>query len=437
MGGKWPKVIRDPVHDVVVFEDNSTDRLLLDLIDSSEFQRLRRIRQLGLSEYVYPGATCTRFSHCIGVVHVARKIIARIRRLPNAPEITEEAERVVLSAALLHDIGHGPLSHVYEALAGGDHENWTRKIIISNETQVGKCLGAPGGLSQQILDFFDIDPLDPPADPVVPPFLVSVVKSQLDCDRFDYLLRDSHYTGTKYGIFDLEWLIGNLFYEPSLGYLCIGPKGVDVAEEYVFARYHAYRSVYFHKTTRSAEVMLKQLFARLVDQVKEHGVDAVTDLAPGIADSVRKSFERPLDLPSFLSLDDGDIWGVVECCGNSPDSTLRMLGTGLLERHLLKAVTDPPDKLVHSAKLNQKVRKALADKYDPDWTWFNDSPADTPYHPYDPMQTDGKPPILVKTESGELVELSNVCDSIKAISRMYRLVRYYCPAEVMPGSVLV
>jgi len=141
MGHRWPRVIRDPVHDIVPFEDTPCDRLLLVLINTREFQRLRRIRQLGMSEMVFPGANHSRFAHSIGVMHVARRILERVETVRGQKKkLEEEQKTAVLAAALLHDIGHGPFSHAFEKVAGQKHEARTLEIILDRKTEVGKSL---------------------------------------------------------------------------------------------------------------------------------------------------------------------------------------------------------------------------------------------------------------------------------------------------------
>ena len=141
MAGSWPKVIRDPVHELIPFEDNPCDRLLWDLINTKDFQRLRRIKQLGVCELVFPGANHSRFAHSIGVMHVARSFLARIRRV--RPELLDqEKETLVLAASLVHDVGHGPFSHSFESITGDRHEDRTLEIIRDGSTEIHQCLAS-------------------------------------------------------------------------------------------------------------------------------------------------------------------------------------------------------------------------------------------------------------------------------------------------------
>lgn len=139
MNKTWPRVIRDPVHNLITFDDDATDQLLLDLINTREFQRLRRIKQLGLSEMVFPGANHSRFAHSIGVMHIARLMLDGISR-SNELKITQEQRTAVLVAALLHDIGHGPFSHAFEKVTNDNHEERTVEIINDKLTEVNSVL---------------------------------------------------------------------------------------------------------------------------------------------------------------------------------------------------------------------------------------------------------------------------------------------------------
>jgi HD superfamily phosphohydrolase len=207
---RWPKVFRDPVHNLIAFHDKKWDRLLLELINTREVQRLRRIKQLGFSELVFPGANHSRFAHSLGVLHVTKKFLAQFD-LVGPKRLSPYQRSLVLAAALLHDIGHGPFSHAFEKVTGIKHEKFTRDIISDPATQVCQKLRKfSRQLPRDLAQFFDeeADSREPPAD--LPPYLTQVISSQLDADRCDYLLRDSYATGTDYGRYDLEWLLSHI-----------------------------------------------------------------------------------------------------------------------------------------------------------------------------------------------------------------------------------
>src|SRR4051812_15916989 len=184
------KIIRDPVHDVIAFRlERPRDRLLFDLVNAVEVQRLRRIRQLGMASLAYPGADHSRYSHSLGVMETARKILAQLAR---SFPIDEESETVCVVAALLHDLGHGPFSHVFERVSGIHHERLGQRVILDPDSEVHRVLFQHDKLMpERIVDFLRCKPKRT--------FFCDILSSQLDADRLDYLLRDNHMTGSQYG----------------------------------------------------------------------------------------------------------------------------------------------------------------------------------------------------------------------------------------------
>jgi HD superfamily phosphohydrolase len=180
MAGTWPKVILDPIHELIQFEDNDCDRLLLDLINTKEFQRLRRIKQLGMSELVFPGTNHSRFSHSIGVMHVARTILDRTQNVLNV-KFDQDQRMAACSAALLHDIGHGPFSHAFEKVTKQKHEPRTVEILKSAQTDVNSVLVARNrSLPDRVAMFIEPTPETAWREAGLPPFVARIVSSQLD-----------------------------------------------------------------------------------------------------------------------------------------------------------------------------------------------------------------------------------------------------------------
>src|SRR5689334_3704856 len=195
------RIYRDPVHNIIRLRTDSDEgELMMRLIDAAEFQRLRRIKQLGLGLYTYQGAEHSRFTHSLGAFHLMTRVLDR---LSESHEIKTEDRVAVRAAALLHDIGHGSFSHVMEKVLNFHHESWTVQVILSQDTVVGRLLRS---YSERLLTRIGaiIEGKFQPAA------LGQLVSSQLDVDRMDYLLRDSLMTGAKYGIYDLEWIINAL-----------------------------------------------------------------------------------------------------------------------------------------------------------------------------------------------------------------------------------
>jgi HD superfamily phosphohydrolase len=367
------KIIRDPVHDVIAFRtDREPDALLFRLINAAEFQRLRRIRQLGFAGLAYPGADHCRYSHSLGVVETARKMIGQLRQ---SIPIDPRAEVVCLASCLLHDLGHGPFSHVFERLSGFDHEAQTRRIVEDPESEVHQVLaGHDADLPSEIARFLG------GSSPY--PFLCDILSSQLDADRLDYLLRDNLMTGSRYGDFDLGWLLHVLTVDQTTGRLAVTWKGVSAVEAYLQSRYHMYRNVYFHKVVRSAEGMVKltlQRAKRLAVQER---------LAWPLRDHVvyKSLLGQKLTTAEFTDLDDVSLLQCFKLWGTSDDAPLAALCNGLLYRKLFKTID-----LTHLESAEQSRALAAAAERaveaaggNPTYDLFYDEPSDTPYQVYHP-----------------------------------------------------
>lgn len=441
MASKWPKIIRDPVHNVISFENTPCDRLLLDLINCKEFQRLRRIRQLGLSELVFPGANHTRFAHSIGVMRTAKKFLKRCKLLDHG--LDESQETFILCAALLHDVGHGPFSHAFESVTKDRHEKRTLEIIKTPSTEINQTLRKHNAsFPEQLGMFFDENWEESANGSIIPTAYTEIVSSQLDADRFDYLLRDSISTGTEYGKFDLEWILEHLHFDKGekRSKFFVSAKAMLAAESYIFARYHMYRTVYFHKTTRAAEVMLKMIFRRLkwlIDKIafdvpgvkKRHILTTMNKIVPGISPGVVRAFAETIDLDEYLRLDDFALNEFFRACAGSTDKHLLELGNGLLNRRLFKGIdlTDIGPSLGEFAVKATEVLKSKG--AETDYEFGTDTPADTPYKPYDPDQEKPAAQIYVEDGTGKIVEISTISDPVRTLQRKYQLVRYYFPEK--------
>src|SRR5947207_7747382 len=219
-------IIRDSVHDVIAFQmDRPTDALIFRLLAAPELQRLRRIRQLGLASLAYPGADHSRYSHSLGVMETARKILDQLAK---SFAIDEEGRIVCVVAALLHDLGHGPFSHVFERVSGVHHEEVTHRVILDPESGVHAILvDHDRAMPEQIVAFLQCQPKRT--------FFCDIISSQLDADRFDYLLRDNLMTGARYGFYDLQWVLHALIIDEGEGgcdRLAVDIKGISAVETY-------------------------------------------------------------------------------------------------------------------------------------------------------------------------------------------------------------
>lgn len=311
------KVFRDAVHNMISLHREADgpadeaadwgDGLLLALIDTPQLQRLRRIRQLGPAARVYPSAEHSRFSHALGVLHLAKRILAILSR--SGPLLERDVMLQVKVAALFHDVGHGPYSHVFELIAPrlAGHETWGWRILSADD--------APRRLIEQHCQRLGLNPevffqglrsiLDPGFSDGTKSIGQQVIASQLDADRMDYLLRDAHFSGVSYGRYDLEWLLHSLRVREVAGRarLCVDiSRGPAALESYVAARDHMYRQVYDHKTVRAFEVATVHLFRLLERMMAEAPPPETPPPLARFLEAVRRGVEP--EVADYLRLDD-------------------------------------------------------------------------------------------------------------------------------------
>ncbi|MBI1729644.1 HD domain-containing protein [Candidatus Acetothermia bacterium] len=406
------KVFRDPVHNLLGF-DRKQDKLILDLIETREVQRLRSIKLMGVSYLVYPGADHNRFSHSLGAAFLMKRIIERIRNLRDDPpfkkiaKLLDEHRELMLAAALLHDIGHFPLSHLLERFTKVNHEVWTTRLIANPQGGAHQVLMAAHRdypkLVQAIIE-----------RTFMPSFAVKLISSQLDVDRMDYLLRDSYHTGVGYGQFDLEWLIHSLRiveHEGDWEIAVDSEKGLRAVESYVLARYYMYEQVYHHKTGRSAGVLVIQILRRAAELLKNKKSLFVTD-------PLRKLLtEQKLLTPDdFLHLDDTLLGFAMREWQASSDPILSDLCRRFMTRQLFKThAIDPQQYVTQSGKL-----ESLAERkgFDPEYYLVLDRAFSDPYEDglsHSSIKEVSESIYLVDREM-KLAELSKHSDIIRAIT---------------------
>ena len=251
------KVLKDPVHSYIHIHYE----VIWNCLDSKEFQRLRRIRQLGGDFQVYPTAEHSRFSHSLGVYEIVRRMVTEVKSL--CVELTEYDKVCVMLAGLLHDVGHGPFSHAFEHVTNHSHEEYTAKIILGN-TELNSILRVVSEkLPQDIVSIIQHTHEND--------ILNQIVSGQLDADRMDYLLRDSYFTATSYGQFDLERILRTMRVRKTAEgrkVIVVKYTGIHSVEDYIMARYQMYWQVYYHPVARSYEAVFIQLFNRLKDIFK-------------------------------------------------------------------------------------------------------------------------------------------------------------------------
>lgn len=380
------KVFRDPIHGYVHVDL----RIIWELIDTFEFQRLRRIHQLGGTYQVYHTAEHSRFSHSLGVYEIVYRMVHEVEDLRR--ELSDFEKVCVMIAALLHDIGHGPFSHVFEPIFDTNHEEYTVQIITGNTT------------IKKILDKYDpriannvamiINHTHPNE------LLTQLVSGQLDADRMDYLLRDSYFTGTSYGNYDLERVLRTL--RVVDGKLVVKESGIHTIEDYIMSRYHMYWQVYYHPLSRCYEEIVKAFFKRLrylYDQDPTN-IERFPMFIPFIT-------EHPVSVEKYIQLDEPASFYGISLASYHEDSILSDLARRILERDLFAVETYQDKELEDSRR--DAVREA---GYDPEYYFHVDETIQIPYKPYASKDSDT---IMVLRENGECKELSLVSKIVAAI----------------------
>ena len=336
------KIFNDPVYGFVSVPHG----ILLDLIDHPYFQRLRRIRQLGLTSYVYPGALHTRFHHALGALHLMQQAIETLRQ-KGADISIEECEGACI-AVLLHDIGHGPFSHALEhILADMHHEELSTVFMEDLNRQFD------GRLALAINIFRDDYPKK---------FLHQLVSGQLDMDRMDYLNRDSFFTGVSEGVISYDRIIKML--DVHEGELVVEEKGIYSIEKFLIARRLMYWQVYLHKTGVSAEKMLIHTLRRARElTLAGEELEVPRHLGWFLSWQPRDHDEPSELLSHFALLDDHDVASAIKYWSEASDFTLSFLSKGLLNRKLFRLEwhTEPVDAEYINA-IQQKVVSSMGEK---------------------------------------------------------------------------
>jgi uncharacterized protein len=413
------KFYRDSVHNIIRLKsDTEAEKLLIRLIDTAEFQRLRRVKQLGLAYFTYQGAEHSRFTHSLGALHLATRVLDKLQAKYSISESEIVAVRV---AALLHDIGHGPYSHVIEKILDFHHENFTIEAVLSDETEVGKVL-------RQFSPTLQEDVANIIRGKFLPSALGQLVSSQLDVDRMDYLLRDSLMTGAKYGVFDLEWITKSIEIDEANDRLYVSANGIHAVEDYLQARYYMFRQVYFHRTLRSAEVVLRSIIRRALDVFSTGG-----NLWFAKGTAFEKVLQKQkLTLKEHLELDDSDVLFHIKQWQNSDDAILSDLSKRFVNRRLFKAFDlDMPDdqKTEFLIKAKNLVENA---GFDTNYYFAEDRTGDVPYYFY--TKDSVEPKNLIYVESGfshpQICEISEVSAAVRGLQKGYEIHRVCFPAEL-------
>ncbi|MCA1032155.1 HD domain-containing protein [Bacillus timonensis] len=403
------KVFKDPVHRYI----HVRDKLIWDLIATKEFQRLRRIRQLGTTYVTFHGAEHSRFNHSLGVYEIIRRIIDDVFK--ERPHWDDNERLLCLCAALLHDLGHGPFSHSFEKVFHLDHEEFTQSIILG-DTEVNSVLRREG-------EEFPKKVAEVIAKTYKNKLVVSLISSQIDADRMDYLQRDAYYTGVSYGHFDMERILRVM--RPLEDQVVIKSSGMHAVEDYIMSRYQMYWQVYFHPVSRSAEVILTKILHR-AKQLHEEKYAFATE--PSHFYSI---FEGNVTLEDYIKLDESIILYYFQVWQDEIDPILSDLCRRFIDRNLFKFVEFNPsnEQMMKLMELTSLFKKA---GIDPAYYLVVDSSSDLPYDFYRPGEEEERLPIHLQMPNGDVRELSRQSEIVDAISGKRRTDhKLYFPQDLL------
>ncbi|QQL48849.1 HD domain-containing protein [Mucilaginibacter ginkgonis] len=382
------KIINDPVYGFISIK---TD-LVFDLISHPYFQRLRYIKQLGMTHLVYPGALHTRFHHALGAMHLMSTALQTL--CDKGHDITPDEQEAATIAILLHDIGHGPFSHALERnlVSGISHEDISIMLMEKlNETFDGR-------LSMAIAIFNGTYKKG---------FLHQMVSSQLDMDRLDYLNRDSFFTGVSEGIISFDRIIKMLNVVDD--YLVVEKKGIYSIEKFIIARRLMYWQVYLHKTVVAAEQMLGKILTR-AKYLSHQGVELFA--TPALGHFLRNAFTKESftadapNLETFTCLDDNDIMASIKVWVNHSDKVLRILCSHFMKRDLYQAdiTNKKPNKILESELLKTAGQKYGITADEAKYFVFTESLTNHAYKP-----EDGR--ILIQMNNGQTKDIAEASDN--------------------------
>lgn len=423
-------VIKDPVHGTMQFT-TVQNNWIKPFIDSAPFQRLRHIKQMGMGDFIFPGAVHTRFNHCLGCCYTASRISEKIG-------LKNEDAQLVLIACLLHDIGHGPFSHTFEDLFLDKcirHELWTPFFLAEFKT------------SKFFAHYNKINPKHPLTEEKFllienmimhrdshKPLLADIVSSQLDADRLDYLLRDSHFCGVTYGEFDFRWMLNSMaIVEGRLG---LTHKGIGIVEHYLMARRLMIRNIYHHQKKLAFEYFLIQLLSYLAKNLSEHKIysdikqsrlghfllqvnqfnqQIITEKNP---DVFKQKFLKE-NYDTYKELRDYDVFALIhQLTSLTKDTPAKEIATRLSQRQMPKIIRLAQNdiELIENELAHFKKSKR---KHISDWQL---ALIKTPHQSY----TIKEDPILVINENGAVKPLDEISLMIHAMGDQFEHAAFIC-----------
>ncbi len=439
--------IRDPIHEMIMFDHTEPlDMAVWRILNTPEVQRLRRIKQLGVSDFVYPSATHSRFAHSVGVFHNARRLVKLIRREIRqkrvAGQFNEPRANVSVLAALLHDIGHGPFSHAFEEARkliaerrGTDkklrkHEAFTADMIRDKSSPIGNILSDAGVEPNEVAELVEAET---PED-----MYHAVVSSSFDADRLDYVERDRYMTSVGVGAIDCEWLMDNVrvveidvspagdngddaAYRHSF---CLLYKAREAAEDFLLARYRLYTNVYLHKTTRGFEQLIAALFCLIAESVdRGKSLDGL-DVDHPLTKFFSKDGET---IENYKALDDGVVWGAIHRFARAGHGATQEIARRLLERrrpHCLDVQLSFPQE----PELQRRLKHRLGEEFKGELNdrIFRDTAKLSLYGEIGGDDSRAQKRLMIQLPDGKLKEITDFSDrAIAQSSNERQFERYY------------
>lgn len=405
------KILNDPVYGFISIQDD----LIFDLIEHRYFQRLRRIKQLGLTHLVYPGALHTRFHHAIGTMHLMHQAIEVLRS--KGHEITRDEENGALIAILLHDIGHGPYSHTLENSIVAEISHEELSLIFMERLN---CEFS-GALNTAVAIFKNDYPKH---------FLHQLVSSQLDMDRLDYLKRDSFFTGVSEGVINTDRIIKML--DMVDDELVVEAKGIYSVEKFIIARRLMYWQVYLHKTVLSAENMLMQVIRRArFLALNGEKLFATDPFGMFLQNEVGKDdfIKNPSILETFGELDDFDVFASIKMWTKANDKVLSTLSQNLVNRQLFRnEIQNKPFNQELVAGLKQKVETLYGiSAADAEYFVFSDIARNSAYNPFNDR-------INILFRDGKVQDITEASDQLNIEILSKTVTKYFlCYPKLVAG----
>lgn len=413
------KVFRDPIYGYVKVDNE----IIWNLIQTKEFQRLRRIHQLGGVYVVYHTAEHSRFSHSLGVYEVARRIIYEVEDINTI--LSNEEKLITLCAALLHDIGHGPYSHAFEMVFNTIHEEYSIDIILNERTDVNQALESyQKGFAKKVARViskkcYKENKCDENCHHYI---MNSIISSQLDADRLDYLQRDAYNSGATYGEIDLERIIRSFLVIDNK--LAFKYTSMHAIEDYLMSRYHMYWQVYYHPVAISYEIILINIFKR-VKKLIEENYQFKSDI-----NIIKSMVHNKIDINIYLELDEVWILNLIKKWRYETDKVLADLSTRFLNRSLFKYITCQTKESLDE-KYNKMKEIFIKNNIDYQYYLHRDTIVKEAYKYYDDEKLNSDPILLlVNNKLVEITELSHVVKGIINVGAKTDYKLYY-PIEVV------